>query len=58
MIRAIKSRKDEDMVETFRSIYNELKTLGHKPSLHVLDNECSRAVKKYLLQPARQEYSS
>ena len=48
MIRAIKSRKDEDMVSAFRSIYHELKTLGHKPSLHVLDNECSRAVKSFI----------
>ena len=48
MMRAIKSRKDEDMVEAFQSIYRELKTLGHKPALHVLDNECSRAVKTFI----------
>ena len=36
------------MVAAFTSIYDELKTYGHKPSLHVLDNECSRAVKTYI----------
>ena len=45
---AIKSRKDEDMVAAFTSMYQELKLHGHKPALHVLDNECSRAVKTYI----------
>lgn len=49
MIRIIKSRKDDDMVEAFRLIYNELKSLGHKPPLHVLDNECSRVVKSFIV---------
>ena len=44
IIRAMKSRKDEDMVATFNIIYDELKARGHKPALHVLDNECSKAV--------------
>ena len=47
-MRAIKSRKDEDMVAAFKSIYEELKTYGHKPSLLILDNECSRAVTTYI----------
>ena len=47
-MRAIKSRKDEDMVEAFKSVYDELKTYRHKPALHILDNECSRAVKSYI----------
>ena len=45
---AIKSRKDEDMVAAFTSVYQELKTYGHKPALHVLNNECSKAVKQYV----------
>ena len=44
VIRPMKSRKDEDMVATFKDIYDELKAKGHEPSLHVLDNECSKAV--------------
>ena len=44
----MKSRKDEDMVATFKNIYDELKAKGHEPSLHVLDNECSKAVKNYI----------
>ena len=44
----IKSRKDEDMVAAFTSVYQELELYGHKPALHVLDNECSRAVKTFI----------
>ena len=47
MIRAIKSRKDEDMVNAFRSIYQELKTLGHRPSLHA--EVAIKAVKYHFL---------
>ena len=38
------------MVEAFTSMYTKLETAGHKPKLHVLDNECSRAVKKFLIR--------
>ena len=43
----MKSREDASMVEAFTSVYTELETAGHKPKLHVLDNECSRAVQKF-----------
>ena len=36
------------MVEAFTSVYTKLETSGHKPKLHVLDNECSHAVQKFL----------
>ena len=36
------------MVEAFKSCYNELNAKGHHPTLHVLDNECSRAVIDYV----------
>ena len=45
MLQTMKSRKDEDMVATFKGIYGELNAKGHRPALHVLDNECSKAVK-------------
>ena len=48
IIRPMKSRKDEDMVATFTEIYEELQAKGHQPALHVLDNECSKAVKNYI----------
>ena len=49
MVRTMKRRKDEDMVTTFKEVYDELKTKGHQPKLHVLDNECSKAVKNYIV---------
>ena len=44
----MKSRETSHMLQAFESIYEELEEKGHKPTLHVLDNECSRAVKKFL----------
>ena len=46
----MKSREDASMVEAFTSIYTELKTAGHNPKLHILDNKCSRAVQKFLIK--------
>ena len=37
-------------MESFTSVYTELETAGHRPKLHVLDNECSRAVQKFLIK--------
>ena len=42
------SREDTSMVEAFTSIYADLEASGHNPKLHVLDNECSRAVQNFL----------
>ena len=44
----MKSREDASMVEAFTSIYADLEAVGHKPKLHVLDNECSCVVQKFL----------
>ena len=49
MVRIMKSRKDADIVSTFKEVYEELKTKGHQSKLHVLDNECSKAVKNYIV---------
>ena len=49
MLRPMKSREDDSMVQAFTSIYSELEAAGHKPKLHVLDNECSRAVQNFLI---------
>ena len=44
----MKSRHDEKMVEAFKSFYDELNAKGHHPTLHVLENECSCAVRDYV----------
>ena len=46
----MKSREDASMVEAFNSVYTKLETAGHKPKIHVLENECSRAVQKFLIK--------
>jgi len=48
LLRTMKNREDKEMVTAFKSCYNELTTKGHYPTLHVLDNECSSAVKEYI----------
>ena len=48
LLQTMKRRKTKDMLQAFDSIYDELEEKGHRPTLHVLDNECSRAVKKFL----------
>ena len=48
LLRTMKNREDEEMVSAFKSCYKELNDKGHHPTLHVLDNECSRAVKEFI----------
>ena len=50
LLRPMKSRKEAEMIRAFESYYNELNVKGHHPTLHILDNECSLAVKQYLQQ--------
>ena len=38
------SHEDASMIKVFTSIYVDLKAIGDKPKLHVLNNECSCAV--------------
>ena len=44
----MKSRKDKDMVAMFKEVYKELNAKGHHTALHILNNECSKAVKQYI----------
>ena len=46
----MKAREDDSMVESFTSVYTKLETAGHKPKIHVLSNECFRAVQKFLIK--------
>ena len=47
-MRPMKNRHDECMVPIFKEIYDHLKERNLAPKLHVLDNECSRAVQNYI----------
>ena len=44
----MKNRNDECMVPILKEIYNHLKERNLAPKLHVLDNEWSCAVQKYI----------
>ena len=44
----IKTRKDASMIAAFEEVYNKLAGMGHKPQLHILDNECSRCIQRFL----------
>ena len=48
LMRAMPNRTDASMINVFKDIYETLKTRGWQPKLHVLDNECSKAVQKYI----------
>ena len=39
---------DESMIAMSKVIYKELEERNCKPGLHVLDNQCSKAVKSYI----------
>ena len=44
----MKGMYDLDMIAVFKEIYEELELRNCKPKLHVLDNQCSKAVKSYI----------
>ena len=48
LLRPMKNRSDASMVAVFRDIYTYLQQCGCSPKLHVLDNECSKAVQQYV----------
>ena len=48
ILRPMKNRTDKSMIAVFQDIYEYLKQRGCSPKLHVLDNECSKAVKQYI----------
>ena len=39
---------DATMIDTFKNIYEYLKVLNIAPKFHILENECSKAVQKYV----------
>ena len=46
LIRPMATRCDATMIDTFKNIYEYLKVRNLAPKLHILDNECSKAVQK------------
>ena len=48
--QAIKDRSAPTILSAFQTALNLLKSCGHKPKLHTLDNECSALLKEYLSQ--------
>jgi len=48
LIRSRKNRSDGSMIEAFREVYDYLQSKHLHPKLHVLDSECSQAVKIYI----------
>ena len=48
LVRPMKNREKETMVNTFTEIYNFLKRRKLAPKLHVMDNECSKLLMNYI----------
>ena len=48
MILPMKNRTDASMIEVFKEVYLPLQQKGSNPKLHVLDNECSKAIKNFV----------
>ena len=47
-MKPMKGMHDRGMIAVFKEIYEELEIRNCKPKLHVLDNQCSKAVKSYI----------
>ena len=41
---------DGNMIAVFKEIYEELEIRNCRPKVHVLDNQCPKAVKLYILK--------
>ncbi|KAL7480670.1 hypothetical protein ACHAW6_006341, partial [Cyclotella cf. meneghiniana] len=48
LVRAIKDQTDKSLIGAFRDVYEYLTDRGFKPKLNVMDNQCSKAVEKYI----------
>ena len=44
----MKGRTYKDMVAVFLDIYDYLRERNLTPALHVMDNECSKAIKNFI----------
>ena len=48
LVRPMKHRERETIVEIFKDIYNYLTKRKLKPKLHVMDNECSKLLTEFI----------
>ena len=48
LMRPMKNRTDACIVSVFKDIYEYLKERKYKPKLHVMENECSKAVQTFI----------
>ena len=48
MIRPMKNRTNTSTIEVFTEVYLHLQQKGINQKLHVLDNECSKAIKNFV----------
>ena len=48
LVRPLKTRTGNELVETVQSIHNYLAQRGYKPKHHIMDNEASIKMKEYL----------
>ena len=47
LVRPLKTRTGNELVDTVKSIHDYLAQQGHKPNHHVIDNETSIKMKEY-----------
>ena len=50
IVRPMKSRTKEDILEVFKDVYEYLKKKKFAPKLHIMDNKCSKLVETFLRQ--------
>ena len=48
IVKTLRDETDKSMVEAFQEVYEYLTEKGFKPKLNVMDNQCSRAVQKFI----------
>ena len=48
LVRPMATQCDANMIDIFKNIYEYLKVRNIVPKLHILDNECSKVVQKYV----------
>ena len=48
LVHPMKTRSDECFVAAYEEMYEYLESRGFKPKLNVTDNECSKAVQRYI----------
>ena len=48
LVKPMKSRTDESYVEAYKEMYEEVEANGFRPTLNMTNNDCSKAVQKYI----------